>query len=156
MSNSLKFVNLKMFFLSTIALFFLSYIYAEVYGIEYTVNDWGLKFEAKEPWKLSSPTFINNNLCNNEIKCLITLDNTLEDPISTITILTEKGQGFETKCRCDSLIKYVQFDYNREYGSLKDFSLIGDNETILNGNKPAWQMEYSNNNNDKSINHLIL
>ena len=158
MGGHLKFKDLKMILLSTIAIFSLSYLCIEVYGIEYTENEWGLGFEIKDPWKLSSSNSSSNseNLCNNKANCLIVLDNRLEDKISSITISAERGNEFKNKCQCDSLIKYVQFDYNKVYGSLKDFSLIGDNETSLNGNKPAWQMEYSTNNKDNAINHLVL
>ena len=147
-----------MILLSTITIFFLSYIYGEVYGIEYTEKEWGLKFQIQDPWNVTSNSE-KDNLCNNELKCLIVLDNTIEDQSSTITILGEKGQEFGKQCQCDSLTEFVQFDYNKSYGSLKDFSLINDNQTTLNENISAWQMEYSNinkNNNNVINHHLIL
>ena len=70
--------------------------------------------------------------------------------------MLKKGQDFKNKCQCDSLLKFVQYDYTRMYSSLKNFFLIGDNQTILNGNVSAWQMEYNTINKKNMINHLII
>jgi hypothetical protein len=127
-------------------------------GIEYTESEWGIKINIQDPWKISSNSNNPNNLCenNDSSKCLIVLDNALVEKQSSMTILAEKGQDFKNECQCDSLLEFVQYDYTRMYDSLKDFFLIGDNQTIINGNVSAWQMEYDTINKNNIRSHLIM
>ena len=151
MQKNLNFANMLILLFSTISIFSISHIYDEVNGIEYTESEWGIKIKIQDPWKLSSNS--NNMIIIYVIiiifTCLIVLDNALVGKLSSITIFAEKGQDFKNKCQCDSLLKFVQYDYTRKYSSLKDFFLIGDNQTILNGNVSAWQMEYNTINKKK-------
>jgi hypothetical protein len=139
MSNyNFKFFKI-MFSLPLFFIFF--YVNQNIYGTEYTENEWGIKFQVQDPWNITSKPE-KDNFCNNELKCLIVLDNTIGDQSSTITILAEKGQEFENKCQCDSLIDFVQYDYNKTFGLSDDFTLISDNETTISGNISAWQLEF--------------
>jgi hypothetical protein len=126
-------------------------------GIEYTESEWGIKINIQEPWKLSSNSNNPNNLCDNNdsSKCLIVLDNAFVEKPSSMTILAEKGQNFKNNCQCDSLLEFLQYDYTRVYDSLKNFVLIGDNQTIINGNVSAWQMEYNTISKNNILSHLI-
>ncbi len=157
MQKNPNFTNMLILLFLTMSIFSILYNYEEVYGIEFTESEWGIKLKIEDPWKLSSNSNNYNNLCdsNNKFKCLIVLDNALLDKLSSITIFAEKGQDFKNKCQCASLLEFIQYDYNRSYITLKNSFLIGDNQTVLNGNVSAWQMEYNIINKNNIMNHLI-
>ena len=87
-----NFTNMLILLFLTMSIFSISYNSEEVYGIEYTESEWGIKLKIQDPWKLSSNSNNYNNLCasNNEYKCLIVLNNALLDKINSITIFIIK------------------------------------------------------------------
>ncbi|MGD1836272.1 MAG: hypothetical protein ACPKQO_11195 [Nitrososphaeraceae archaeon] len=48
----------------------------------------------------------------------------------------------EYKCDRDSLLKYIQYDYQNTYEKLDTFLFIQNNETTISENMQLIEMEY--------------
>ena len=88
------------------------------------------------------------------IFCNFTFKN-LNDSNTFLKIAIQKGQKFKDICKCDSLTEFVQYDFKKYYEPIKTFSLISDNQTILNGNVSAMQMEYTSSGGESPFHYLI-
>ena len=133
--------------------FFLILFFANqnVSGAEYVGEQSGLKFQYGQPWKLLSNA--DSSKCD-KMLCIVTFQN-LKDDNTFIKITIQKTQKFKNICQCDSLLEFVQYDFKKYYEPIKTFSIINDNQTILNGNISVMQMEYTSGTGDNPFHYLL-
>ena len=124
------------------------------YGIEYTNEQWGIKFDYPLQFNLSSSS-TDAGECNDENQCLIVF-NKEGDPKAIITLLIQRGQQFQEECQCDSLLEFAQYEYEQRFEKNTGFSLINDNKTTLDGNVSATHMEYEITKNTDISRHIII
>lgn len=76
-----------------------------------------------------------------------------KDDISTIWIFQDKlnSPKIKDKCKCDTLLEFVKYQYENTISKLDNFNFINDNKTVLNNNKSAIQLEYEYSLEDDKI-----
>ena len=102
----------------------------------------GIKIKYFDPWKKDlfqsdEPSCLNF--------CVVTL--TIPNSGEQILIHQDKfdNQKIMNKCKCDTLLEYVKYEYENTISKYEDLVFINDNQTTLtDDNIPAIQMEYEN------------
>jgi len=102
----------------------------------------GIKIKYFEPWK-------EDLFQSDEPSCLNFCIATLTIPNSGAHILINQdkfdNQKIMDKCKCDTLLEYVKYEYQNTISKYEDLVFINDNQTTLTDeNIPAIQMEYEN------------
>ena len=101
----------------------------------------GLSFQYPAEWNLTSsePEFCEYNSCTLNFHRNLTGQSypfSMYVPASKLN-----GSNYELLdkfCNCDSLEDYVKFRYNRDW---KDLVFLNDNQTTIQNNRSAWQIE---------------
>jgi hypothetical protein len=105
----------------------------------------GIKMKYFDPWtvalRIDEPTC--NDMCFINLVIPILKRDNIDDS-STIWIFQEKlnSPKIKDKCKCDTLLEYVKYQYENIISKRDNFYFINDNTTILNNNKSAIQLEY--------------
>ena len=112
----------------------------------------GIKIKYFDPWK-------EDLFQSDEPSCLNFCVATLSIPNSDATILIHQdkfdNQKIMDKCKCDTLLEYVKYEYENTISKYKDLVFINDNQTTLtDDNIPAIQMEYENKDSNMKIKTL--
>lgn len=128
----------------------------DVYSKEYINEEWGIEFNYPQWLSLSDSNIVGED-CKDKNQCLLEFKRGSNSNM-IYTILIQRGQQFEDKCMCDSLSKFVQYEYRKNFEFLDGFSLVNDNQTTLNGNGnvSAIQMEYELTNEMGDSRHLVI
>ena len=114
----------------------------------------GIKIKYFGPWK-------EDLFQSDEPSCLNFCVAILTIPNSEANILIHQdkfdNQKIMDKCKCDTLLEYVKYEYENTISKYKDLVFINDNQTTLtDSNIPAIQMEYETkgstiSNDEKTI-----
>ncbi|MFB5600737.1 MAG: hypothetical protein ACE5SW_10990 [Nitrososphaeraceae archaeon] len=142
--------NISLIFVSLIFLISISIILHNVSAEEFNAKELGLKFEYDESWKLHGA---NQSNCDLPL-CVFKLEN-INNNNTSLTVRIQQGDNFKNECKCESLVEFVQYDYTKYYEPIKTFSLINDNQTTLNANISAMQMEYTSLGGNTQYHYLI-
>jgi hypothetical protein len=146
-----KQINISVILVSFLSIISISIILHNASAEEFNAKKLGLKFEYDEHWKLSSGA--DSSTCDRAL-CVITFKNINNDN-TFLKIWIQKGGQFKNICKCDTLVEFVQYDFKKYYEPIKTFSLINDNQTILNGNISAMNMEYTSIAGETKSHYLI-
>ena len=106
----------------------------------------GLSFQIPSEWNLTSsePQFCEFNACTLNFHRNLTGQSY---PFS-MAVEASKLNGSDSYdlsdkfCNCDSLEDFVKFRYNRDW---KDLVFLNDNQTMIQNNRSAWQIEIKYN-----------
>jgi hypothetical protein len=119
----------------------------------YTNNILGIELQYPSNWYLNKEDNKINSLCMEKV-CDIVFYRNLKSigtdnnntNINSVRFGISSGsinsQGFKEKCKCYSLLEFVQFFYKNFLQNKESSFLLNDNETTISGNISAWQLEF--------------
>jgi hypothetical protein len=119
----------------------------------YTNNILGIELQYPSNWYLNKEDNKINSSCMEKV-CDIAFYRNLKSidtdnnntNINSVRLGISSGslnsQGFKDKCKCNSLLEFVQFFYTNFLQNKESSFLLNDNETTISGNISAWQLEF--------------
>jgi len=91
--------------------------------------------------------------CDSYESCIVIFNNNV-DSSTSFTIYTQSVSQLKNKCNCNSLLEFVQDDYQTTYNQ-PQITILNDSQIVIGNNISAWQMDYLTTSEMKELKHII-